>query len=92
MENSLAVNFHLLFNAFSFSFFGRLRDDCTNVRKTTVVILSHLILNDMVKVKGQISEMAVCLEDTSEKIANLAKMFFFELGQKVSIGTLATVG
>ena len=48
-----------------------------------MTILSHLILNDMVKVKGQISEMAVCLEDSNEKIANLAKMFFFELGQKV---------
>lgn len=38
----------------------------------------------MVKVKGQISEMAVCLEDKEEKIASSAKMFFFELAQKVS--------
>jgi len=62
--------------------YARLRDDSVDVRKTTVTILTHLILNDMVKVKGQISEMAACLEDKEEKISSAAKMFFFELAQK----------
>lgn len=62
--------------------YARLRDPSVEVRKTAVTILTHLILNDMVKVKGQISEMAVCLEDKEEKIASSAKMFFFELAQK----------
>lgn len=33
------------------------------VRKTTLRVLTHLILNDMVKVKGQISDVAERLVD-----------------------------
>ncbi|XP_012566984.1 condensin complex subunit 1 isoform X1 [Hydra vulgaris] len=62
--------------------YARLRDESLDVRSTAVKILAHLILNDMVKVKGQISEMAVCLEDKEEKISSAAKLFFFELSQK----------
>jgi len=54
------------------------------VRKTAVTILTHLILNDMLKVKGQISEMAICLEDKQEKISSSAKRLFSELARKVS--------
>ena len=62
-----------------------LRDSSVDVRKTAITILTHLILNDMIKVKGQISEMAICLEDKEEKIAGAAKLLFSELAQKVSI-------
>ena len=62
-----------------------LRDDSVDVRKTAITILTHLILNDMIKVKGQISEMAICLEDKEEKIAGAAKLLFSELAQKVGI-------
>lgn len=37
----------------------------------------------MVKVKGQISELAVCIVDSDERIAGLAKLFFHELAKKV---------
>lgn len=47
------------------------------------MVLTHLILNDMVKVKGQISEMATCLEDKDSRISDLAKLFFLELSKKV---------
>ena len=46
-------------------------------------VLTHLILNDMIKVKGQISEMATCIVDHDERISNLAKLFFHELSRKV---------
>ena len=62
----------------------RLRDPSRQVRKNTLQVLTHLILNDMVKVKGQISEMAVCIMDDDERIAALAKLFFHELSRKVS--------
>lgn len=62
--------------------YARLRDESPAVRKNTMQVLTHLILNDMVKVKGQISEMAVCLVDHDERIANLAKLFFTELSKK----------
>ena len=47
---------------------GRLRDDSVRVRKTTLTVLTHLILNDMVKVKGQISEVAERLVDSEESL------------------------
>ena len=61
----------------------RLRDESGHVRKNTLMVLTHLILNDMVKVKGQISEMATCLEDKDSRISDLAKLFFLELSKKV---------
>ena len=63
--------------------FDRLRDESGHVRKNTLMVLTHLILNDMVKVKGQISEMATCLEDKDNRISDLAKLFFLELSKKV---------
>lgn len=44
--------------------------------------MTHLILKDMVKVKGQVSEMAVLLIDPVPQIAALAKNFFNELSHK----------
>ena len=50
-----------------------LRDADLRVRKNTLMVLTHLILNDMIKVKGQIAEMAICIEDADSRIADLAK-------------------
>jgi hypothetical protein len=52
------------------------------VRKNTLMVLTHLILNDMVKVKGQIGEIAVCLEDSDARIRDLTRMFFHELSKR----------
>jgi condensin complex subunit 1 len=46
------------------------------------MVLTFLILNGMIKVKGQISEMARCTEDDDERIRNLSKAFFKELSTK----------
>ena len=69
---------------YSLVLFRRLRDESSHVRKNTLMVLTHLILNDMVKVKGQISEMATCLEDKDSRISDLAKLFFLELSKKVT--------
>ncbi len=60
-----------------------LSDSSSAVRKNTLVVLARLILNDMVKVKGQISELALCLEDPEKHISDLTRLFFFELSKKV---------
>ena len=63
--------------------YARLRDPSTIVRSNTLTVLTHLILNDMIKVKGQISDMALCIADTDNmKIAGLSKHFFSELSRK----------
>jgi len=61
----------------------RLRDESTPVRKNTLLVLAHLILNDMIKVKGQISEMASCVIDDNAQIAGHARIFFSDLAKRV---------
>ncbi len=48
------------------------------------MVLTHLILNDMMKVKGHIAKMAVCLQDGDARIRSLAHLFFEELSHKVT--------
>ena len=62
--------------------YARLHDESVSVRSNTLTVLTHLILNDMIKVKGQISDMACCIVDSVDKIAGLAKLFFSELSKK----------
>ena len=62
--------------------YARLKDPSTRVRCTTVRTLTNLILNDMVKVKGNISQLARCLEDEDPRIRSLTKLFFSELSNK----------
>ena len=47
-------------------------------------MISHLILNDMIRVKGQISYLVVLLEDPSKHIQGLARVFGREWGQRGS--------
>jgi len=62
--------------------YQRLHDTSVIVRSNTLTVLTHLILNDMIKVKGQISDMACCIVDDLERISGLAKLFFAELSKK----------
>lgn len=62
----------------------RLRDPCPSVRQTATLVMTHLILKDMVKVKGQVSEMATLLIDPEEAIMGVAQNFFSELSKKAS--------
>ncbi|XP_028550454.1 condensin complex subunit 1 [Dendrobium catenatum] len=78
----LAVRFPNLLEPWTENMYARLRDPSTSVRKNAVLVLSHLILNDMMKVKGYIDEMAVRIEDKDERISSLAKLFFHELSKK----------
>ncbi|XP_048728818.2 condensin complex subunit 1-like isoform X3 [Ostrea edulis] len=78
----LTVRFPNLIEPWTSHMYARLRDDSQTVRKNTLQVLTHLILNDMVKVKGQISEVATCVVDHDERISSLAKLFFLELSHK----------
>ncbi|KAK8460996.1 hypothetical protein SEVIR_2G431300v4 [Setaria viridis] len=80
----LAVRFPNLLEPWTEYIYARLRDPSASVRKNAVLVISHLILNDMMKVKGYINEMAVRIEDENERISSLAKLFFHELSKKGS--------
>src|SRR3954453_16768140 len=63
-------------------FYKRLADSDNLVKKNTLMVLTLLILNGMIKVKGQLGEMAKCINDPEVKIRDLAKLFFKELAVK----------
>lgn len=52
------------------------------MRKTCVRILSNLIMREMIRVKGQVSELALCIIDEDEQIRRDTKEFFSQLAQK----------
>ena len=60
----------------------RLRDENVTVRYNTLMVITHLVLNDMIKVKGQVSHVAMSLNDPHEGIAELAKLFFIKLSER----------
>ncbi|EAL60491.1 condensin-2 complex subunit D3 [Dictyostelium discoideum AX4] len=78
----LAFRFPNLVEPWTSKIYSRLRDPNADARKNSLMVLTHLILNDMIKVKGQISEMAICLEDSDIRISNIAKLFFSTLASK----------
>ncbi|XP_057558367.1 condensin complex subunit 1 isoform X2 [Hippopotamus amphibius kiboko] len=78
----LAIRFPNLVDPWTPHLYARLRDPAQQVRKTAGLVMTHLILKDMVKVKGQVSEMAVLLIDPAPQVAALAKNFFNELSHK----------
>ncbi|KAL7544562.1 hypothetical protein ACHAWF_007939 [Thalassiosira exigua] len=61
-----------------------LRDKSTRVRRHTLMVLTHLILNDMVKVKGNVCEIALCLQDKEPRIRDMARLLFHELSKRTN--------
>ncbi|KAG8832801.1 Condensin complex subunit [Serendipita sp. 399] len=78
----IAVCFSTLIDENSDRLYKGLSDQDLTVKKNTLMVLTHLILNGMVKVKGQLGEMAKCLEDEDRRVSDLAKLFFTELSTK----------
>eukprot|EP00762_Andalucia_godoyi_P001704 ANDGO_07091.mRNA.1 Condensin complex subunit 1 len=64
--------------------FHRLSDRNTFVRKTSFMVISHLLLNDMIKIKDHGAQIAKLLEDPDVRIASLARLFFKEMSTKSS--------
>lgn len=59
-----------------------LREDSISVRRHTLMVLTHLILNDMIKVKGQVCEIALCLRDEDIRMRDMARFLFHELSKR----------
>ncbi|KAI1170043.1 armadillo-type protein [Nemania sp. FL0916] len=78
----MAVCFNHLIDENTDFLYRRLADNDLSVKRTCLMTLTFLILAGQVKVKGQLGEMAKCLEDEDKRIADLARMFFTELSTK----------
>ncbi len=78
----MAVCFNHLIDENTDFLYRRLNDNDASVKRTCLMTLTFLILAGQVKVKGQLGEMAKCLEDSDKRIADLSRMFFTELATK----------
>lgn len=65
--------------------YATLHEEDTELRLTSVKMISHLILHEMIRVKGQISDLAMCLVDPATEIKEITEQFFKEIAQKSNI-------
>ncbi|KAI8461597.1 condensin complex subunit 1 [Phakopsora pachyrhizi] len=78
----IAVCFATIIDQHSDGLYKGLTDSDLEVKKNTLMVLTHLILNGMIKVKGQLGEIAKCINDPEKRISDLAQLFFDELSKK----------
>ncbi|PSK56962.1 Condensin complex subunit 1 [Elsinoe australis] len=78
----MAVCFNHLIDENTDYLYRRLSDPSLPVKRTCLMTLTFLILAGQVKVKGQLGEMAKCVEDEDERIKEMSRMFFGELAGK----------
>ncbi|KAF4552437.1 Condensin complex subunit 1-like protein [Elsinoe fawcettii] len=78
----MAVCFNHLIDENTDYLYRRLSDSSLSVKRTCLMTLTFLILAGQVKVKGQLGEMAKCVEDEDERIREMSRMFFGELAGK----------
>lgn len=64
------------------SIYNRLSDKSPIVRYNTLMVITHLVLNDMLKVKGQVSQVAMSLNDSCKEVRDLARLFFNKLSER----------
>lgn len=78
----MAVCFNNLVDENTEFLYRRLHDDDLMVQKTCLMTVTFLILAGQVKVKGQLGQMAKCLENPDQGISDMCKLFFTELATK----------
>ncbi|XP_078041894.1 CAP-D2 condensin subunit [Augochlora pura] len=80
--SDLATRFPNLIEPWMKHIYGRLRDENIEVRSTCVRVVSSLIMRDMIRVRGQISELALCIIDNDTQIRQDTRQFFKDFSQK----------
>ncbi|SCV00547.1 LAME_0G10440g1_1 [Lachancea meyersii CBS 8951] len=78
----MAVCFNNLVDENTEFLYRHLHDDDLMVQKTCLMTVTFLILAGQVKVKGQLGQMAKCLENPDQGISDMCKLFFTELATK----------
>ncbi|GJQ14470.1 hypothetical protein GpartN1_g6261.t1 [Galdieria partita] len=78
----LAVRYPNLIEPWSSQIFRCLQDSSVEVRRNTIMCITFLVLNDMMKIRGQVSEIVLCLVDSDSQVSNMCHSFFFEVSNK----------
>ncbi|VDM21808.1 unnamed protein product [Wuchereria bancrofti] len=81
----LCFRFPNVIEKYSEHLYHGINDKDDYVRQTSIIILSYLMLNDMVKVRGTVADLAQCVNDENVNVGQLAKFFFSELAKKGNI-------
>ena len=69
----IMVSFSTIIDESSDDLSCSLKDASLVMKKNTLMVLTDIILNGMMKVKGQLGEMAICLEDDEPWARDLAE-------------------
>ncbi|ALC40848.1 CAP-D2 [Drosophila busckii] len=83
--SDLTFRFPNIIDPWTKYFYAQLHEKDTDLRLTAVKMLSHLILHEMIRVKGQIADLAVCIVDESAEIRDITQQFFKEIANKSNI-------
>lgn len=83
--SDLTFRFPNVIDPWSGHLYSTLHDENRDLRLTSVRILSHLISHEMILVKGQISDLALCLVDADTEIRRTTEVFFKEIANKSNI-------
>lgn len=78
----MAVCFNNIVDESTDYLYKRLTDENIMVQRTCLMTVTFLILAGQVKVKGQLSSMAKCLENEDQGISDMCRLFFTELSTK----------
>ncbi len=78
----LVNRFPNVLNKYINKFFNCLHDKETKVCRYAMTVISHLVLNDMLKIKGEIVDICMLLESEDSRLKDLVNLFFYELNQK----------
>ena len=78
----LYKRFPTILDSYHDKFILNLNWDNNYVRRNCLRVISHLALNDMIKIRGEISDIWKLLKDSDENIRDLVKLFLHELHSK----------
>ncbi|XP_052741193.1 condensin complex subunit 1 [Bicyclus anynana] len=78
----LTLRFPNLTQPWTHHIYQILSDEELEIRQCAVKMLSFLVLHEMVRVKGQIADMALCCADRDPRVAAMTRVFFKQLSQK----------
>ncbi|XP_041979306.1 condensin complex subunit 1 [Aricia agestis] len=78
----LTLRFPNLTQPWTHHIYHILSDESLEVRQCAVKMLSFLVLHEMVRVKGQIADMALCCADGDARVAAMTRQFFKQLAHK----------
>ena len=80
--SDLVKRFPQVVEPFSSKLFETLDSPHKSVKKVSMIIITHLILNDMLKIKGEIVDIILKLADEDVEIRKFTELFMAQLHKK----------